>query len=471
MLFFSSLVLSGTAGALPRGQLVVKSKPVGAKVLINGKFFGVTPFAVDLPPGKYRIRLVKKGYNSYRKTVKVRNFKRVKISPRMERIDLFGTVTVKSYPPNAHIYINDRFYNKTPEKIRLKKGTYTIRLEKDRFKPFVKKVKIRHNHNTVVSPELSPVQRFGTLKLTALPENCKVFIDDAYYDRSPLRTRLKPGTYTIRLTKRGYKPVVETIRIRRGKVNKKYFELERRRPRILKGWLKIYSFPENARVTIEGQVYGRTPIEARLPEGNYFVEITKKGFMPFEKNIYVSRADVSYINADLEKKEARRKFGMIHFTSSPRRSKVIIDGNYRGETPLSLKVPAGEHQIKIQRRGFEPYRKTMFVRPWDDHYVEAVLNASAPPPKSTGRLKIVSRPLDAKVFVNGAYKGKTPLKLSLNPNLYNVEIRHRGYLPYRQPVHIKPGKKERIDADMHWAGHLPPSPHEIIEELTKQIFE
>jgi PEGA domain-containing protein len=212
-------------------------------------------------------------------------------------------------------------------------------------------------------------------------------------------------------------------------------------------------------------------VEVQLPEGNYFVQIKKKGFLPYEKDVHVERREVSYINADLEKKRGRHKFGEIHFSTNPRRAKVSIDGNYRGETPLSVRIPAGVHQVKIRMRGYEPFHQSVHVKPWGDHYVEADLVAVAPPMTSTGTLKIVSKPLRSKVFINKIYKGKTPLEITLNPNMYVLEVRHKSHLTYRQPVHIKPGQVANIRARLIWAGHIPPPPHKVIEKLTRKLFK
>jgi len=122
-------------------------------------------------------------------------------------------------------------------------------------------------------------------------------------------------------------------------------------------------------------------------------------------------------------------------------------------------------------RGYEPFHQSVHVKPWGDHYVEAYLVAVAPPMALTGTLKIVSKPLRSKVFINKIYKGKTPLEITLNPNIYVLEVRHKSHLTYRQPVHIKPGQVANIRARLIWAGHLPPPPHEVIEELTRKLFK
>ena len=464
-LFFDS------SAASQYGQLVVDSAPSGARVLINGEFYGHTPIKVRLYPEEYRLRLEKEGYNPYRTRIHIPKRKRVKIFADLEHRNLFGMLLVRSYPPKAKIYVDDQYYGETPERIKLKLGRHNIRIEKDRYKPYHESVNIRRDQRTNIDADLKPIQRFGTLDITSHPNGARVMINDEYYNRTPMKTKLRSGVYIVKLNKRGYKPLTREVRIRKGKVTSRNFELEKIRPRPRKGRLKIYSHPENAKVVIQDREYGRTPVEVQLPEGNYFVEIKKKGYLPYEKEVYVERREVTYINADLDKKHTRRKFGEIHFSANLRGAKVSIDGDYRGEIPLSVRVPAGVHHIKIRMRGYEPFQQSVHVKPWREHYVEADLVPVAPPRTLTGTLTIVSKPLRSKVFINGIYKGKTPLEITLKPNIYALEVRHKNHLTYRQPVHIKPGQVANIKARLTWAGHIPPPPHEVIEELTRKLFD
>jgi hypothetical protein len=460
-----------STAASQRGQLVVDSAPAGARVLINGEFYGNTPMRVRLYAEEYRLRLEKEGYNPYRTRIRIPQGKRLKVFANLEHSNLFGMLAVRSYPPNSKIYVNDRYYGETPEQIKLKRGTHIIRLEKDGYKPYHESVNIRHNQTMNIHADLKPFQRVGILDINSHPDGARVMINDEYYNRTPMKTELRSGDYTVKLNKRGYKPLTMEVRIRRGKTTSKNFEMEKIRPLPREGWLKIYSNPENAMVVIQDREYGRTPVEVKLPEGSYIVEIKKTEYLPYEREVHVERREVSYINADLEKKRGRRKFGEIHFSTNPRGAKVSIDGNYRGEAPLSIRVPAGEYQVKIRMRGYEPFHQNVHVKPWGDHYVEADLVEVAPPVTLTGTLKIVSKPHRSKVFINGIYKGKTPLEMTIDPNMYAVEVMHKSHLTYRQPVHLRPGQVVNISARLIWAGHIPPPPHKVIEKLTRKLFK
>ncbi len=140
---------------------------------------------------------------------------------------------VRSDPPKAKIYVNDRYYGETPEQIRLKRGKHIIRLEKDSYRPYHEPVNIRHNQRTNIHADLKPFQRFGTLEITSHPNGARVMINDEYFDRTPMKTKLRSGVYTVTLNKRGYRPLVKEVKIRRGRATSKDFQLEQRRQRSL----------------------------------------------------------------------------------------------------------------------------------------------------------------------------------------------------------------------------------------------
>lgn len=56
----------------PTGILAISSSPRAAKIYINDELKGVTNSNINLPPGKYVIRIKKEGYTSWNKTVSLK---------------------------------------------------------------------------------------------------------------------------------------------------------------------------------------------------------------------------------------------------------------------------------------------------------------------------------------------------------------------------------------------------------------
>ncbi len=56
------------------GTVMVKSKPAGAQIFLNGQLQPqITPAVLNLPAGRYTLRLVKEGYRNYEETIEVKD--------------------------------------------------------------------------------------------------------------------------------------------------------------------------------------------------------------------------------------------------------------------------------------------------------------------------------------------------------------------------------------------------------------
>lgn len=444
------LLFSNALGS-SAGRLKIETSPDGAKVFINEEYFGRTPFRTKLYPGTYDIRLEKHKYPPYQAEVTIPYKEKVKLYHNFKRARLHGRLNIQSYPPGAHIYIDDSYLGKTPESIRLMKGQHHVRLVKDDFKPYIQWVDIWPNQVTELSADMTPIERDGTLEIHSEPSRAKVIIDGAFFDKTPLSTKLKPGRYQVEVIKKGYESTSFPVFIEPRRVNVQTVHLERKRPPVLKGKIKIYSYPDNAMVYIDGKPLGRTPIKAKLPQKSYLVEIKKKGYVRFEEHVYVISRDTVYVNANLEKKYDRYRYGKVHIDSVPAGGKVILNGNYYGKTPMTLKLPEGEHHIEVYKRGFDAHRENLVVQPKQE-YVVNIYFEEYPPREENGRLKIVCKPVGSKVFIDRIYKGKTPIEFELPRGAYTLEIGHKGYFLFKQEIEVEPGQEQYIKTSLDWAG-------------------
>lgn len=100
----------GKLGLSETGLLVAKSQPDGASILINGHLTTATDNTIDLAPGEYKIRIVKDGYSSWEKTIKIQKEVVAKIdallfstTPKLESITDSGVGNPVMDPSNTQI--------------------------------------------------------------------------------------------------------------------------------------------------------------------------------------------------------------------------------------------------------------------------------------------------------------------------------------------------------------------------------
>jgi hypothetical protein len=100
--------------------------------------------------------------------------------------------------------------------------------------------------------------------------------------------------------------------------------------------------------------------------------------------------------------------GTVTFTSEPSGANVVVDGVARGATPLKMQLPAGPHDVEIvAANGTKRLPMTVEAATVMSQHVEFAAAAVA----ETGRLEVTSEPSGARVTVDGAQRGTTPLNL------------------------------------------------------------
>ncbi|OFV88955.1 MAG: hypothetical protein A2V74_08590 [Acidobacteria bacterium RBG_16_70_10] len=160
------------------------------------------------------------------------------------------------------------------------------------------------------------------------------------------------------------------------------------------GSLRVETEPSGARVLVDGQDRGTTPLDlADLSFGEHQVRLELSGFEPQTHRVAVSGAAPSgQLQAALTK--VAPATGGADFLSSPPGAAVLVDGRAVGQTPLSdLQLKPGSHQLEIDLEGYEPWVGVVHVTPGSRARVEASLRPllrvtppPAPPPVDTSKV-------------------------------------------------------------------------------------
>jgi hypothetical protein len=180
--------------------------------------------------------------------------------------------------------------------------------------------------------------------------------------------------------------------------------------------------------------------------------------------------------------------------STPGGAMVFIDGTYRGSTPINIwDLAVGTHQLRVFRAGYEDYSTEVTIpqcynAPWMGHEVigcnmtavdvtlkkvESTLKPTIPTvvpttaptqtPTRTGTLTIymvgygidgvVWREIDnptlngAKVYIDGVFKGYTPLTVTGIPiGSHQVKVIKDGYRDYTTSVTVVEGQERIVEA-------------------------
>lgn len=137
--------------------------------------------------------------------------------------------------------------------------------------------------------------------------------------------------------------------------------------------------------------------------------------------------------------------------SFPEEASVIVDGQWRGKTPLRLRgLMPGKHTVRVAMDGYISEVRDLQLSPMQPLPIDVTLA------ESRGRLALSNVPDGAQVTINGAvYDSKDLADLSLSAGKTRVKVVVDGYRPYFQEVTISPGEPSQLKVELSpILGHL-----------------
>jgi len=106
------------------GNIDIQSKPIGAKILINGKAYGTTPNTItDLICGKHELQLSYAEYATHYQTIEILENKTTQIDTILSDA---SRVLIESSPNGANVMINNKLAGKTPLYTQLAYGKHEL---------------------------------------------------------------------------------------------------------------------------------------------------------------------------------------------------------------------------------------------------------------------------------------------------------------------------------------------------------
>ncbi len=264
--------------------------------------------------------------------------------------------------------------------------------------------------------------------LTAVPVRVTITPtpDTTSLSRFPLSVKVwerylvVPGTYHVYAEKEGYRKLDETIHVDFGSDATYTYTLRK-----LPGLLDVTTRPiDGVEVSIDQVSVGTSPLASiELEKGAHTVSINAQRYLPFVQTVEIQGRG---IKQSLEIK-LQPGWGTLQIESSPEGADVLLEGVVAGQTPLTLDPMGGLCEIGLRKEGWRPIVHTVTVKPGETlalplfelDKLKPGEKAQAIPFKSSGSevlLELSSSPTGARVMLNEAFRGHTPLSLSIAPS-------------------------------------------------------
>ncbi len=301
-------------------------------------------------------------------------------------------------------------------------GSYHVVAQKEGYRELNEPVKVEFGSDSTLTYNL--VKLPGLLEVVSTPvSGAEVMVGGRVLGLTPLSPfELEAGNYELSVVAKRYLPEVQMVEIQGMGVGQSV------EVALHPGWgtLVIESEPEGVDVLLDGEVIGQTPLRAEPMGGEYDLELRKDGWKPIFDNVKIE-PDVTLKMPQLK---LQKVDGKLVLASEPSGARVMLNGKFRGDTPVSLTlVSENDHQLSISKSGYVTVSRSIRVGPSEEKSVDIQLKPEY------GIVYVMSKPADAKLSVDGSkVKGFASQRLRLTTLPHQIVVSKDGYESFTTTV-------------------------------------
>lgn len=319
------------------------------------------------------------------------------------------------------------------DRVLLRRGEYTLSVQKQGYYDVNQAFVVGDEPTQTVSVDMRKLP--GRLTITTNPEvDATVAIDNLHVGPAPLGpVELQPGDYSIEVRSDRYLPFNDIITFPGlGRTEMMTVQLVPRWANVT-----VRSEPEGAVIYAGETEVGKTPAVVELFEGTHQLTVVREGFKAWDGSVTV----VPNIERELPLIQLEVADARLRVNSIPRGANVMVNGRYRGQSPLTLDLaPDVDYSIGLSKAGYGTTTRRIRLKSAASESITVDLSAR------TGTLTVNVSPADATVYVDGRARGTGSTTLQLSSEPHRVEVRKPGYESWFTRVTPRPGYPQTVTA-------------------------
>ncbi|MFA4876226.1 MAG: PEGA domain-containing protein [Methanoregula sp.] len=222
------------------------------------------------------------------------------------------------------------------------------------------------------------------------------------------------------------------------------------------GWIQVNCNVNGASVSFDGAYKGvisggslTVPVYTTGTPVNS-VTVEKAGYTPYSTSVQMPEAgqtSVVYATLNIIPTPVPVNYGSISVESQPTGAQIYFNGNYRGLAPLVISdVWPGTYTIEAEMSGYHRYTTPVSVSSGSRSSVYCPLTQTV----TSGSLYIISQPTNSNVYVDGVYRGITPITLNnVAATTHIVQLDHAGYYDWKSTVEVPAGGTRTVDGTLN----------------------
>lgn len=385
------------------GELEVAEVPPGVTIAINDRELAPTAGNVfPLPPGKYRVGLLRDGKMFREKiiTISAGDRTRVRFSgpwPSQAAVPATGDLVVTSVPPKLDVRVDGKVIGMTPMRVPQAVGQHHVAIMQDDTIVYAETVAVRERDQTFVhgdatvaaiassAPTASPAT--GDLIVTSVPSGLVVRANGKVIGRTPIRVPQSVGLYHVAIMQNDGVLYAETVAVKARGAAFVHGEaspgastptpasaaqgvpspMSASAPQGATGDLIVTSMPSKLPVRVDSKVIGQTPLRVTQKVGLHHVAIMQGDRVIYAETVEVREREQAFVHGDAP---AFGKGGLI-VTSTPSKLEVRVDGRVFGQTPLRTELPIGRYEVSVMKAGKVWRAHTVDIKGGEETFVES----------------------------------------------------------------------------------------------------
>jgi formylglycine-generating enzyme required for sulfatase activity len=343
------------------------------------------------------------------------------------------SVALQIEPVPAVLELPGTFFKvKVGERFLLRSGTHQVAAELPGYYPLDAKIEVGALADQKF--ELALTKLPGIVTIATTPEvGAEIVLDGMPAGVTPVTgLELPPGAHRVELRAPRYQPDVREIEVQGGG------EVETFDVALAPDWavVSVESDPAGATVLVDGVEAARTPADVEILSGDRELEVRLPGYNAWARVLSVTAGEPQQLPAI----KLALADGRIDVASMPSEASVSVNGEFRGRTPVSLRLsPGRSHRLALSKPGYETATRELSVAADSGRRLQIELVPEY------GSVEIVTTPADAEIWIDGQRRGATPATLELTAVAHALEIRREGYAVERIDVTPRPGFPQRLE--------------------------
>jgi hypothetical protein len=200
-------------------EVAVSSIPEGAKVLVDGKVLGTTPFGkpVHVPAGPHTIEVALTGYLPVQEDVILTGGQSLTKIVKLKEDKREGILTVTATAPKAIVWIDGREMGPAPWSGPLAVGEHTVVVKAPGHHDATRPVVVMPDEQRAINVEMAIKGTPGKLGIETNVQGAQIFIDGADRGQTPLTGIMLPvGIYKVSVVKKGHAEWEGDVTIKEG---------------------------------------------------------------------------------------------------------------------------------------------------------------------------------------------------------------------------------------------------------------